>query len=142
MHYLVRRGGLGVLLVVVGVALSATSAAAMGDNLIGQLMEQFQQYLSDRWNDFYNPIYLWYAAWVAGFALAVTIAIFVPFKIVRLSLGLLLLLGAAFVAGGRQMGERQRERINALRDQLKEEKDKRNDRPPSSGGGGFFDMFK
>jgi protein-S-isoprenylcysteine O-methyltransferase Ste14 len=115
----------------------------MGDNIAGQLLDQVQQWFSDKWFAVFDPIYLWYAAWIAALVVAGIIATFVPFKIVRLSLGLALALGAAFVWGGRTMGQRQRARVEELRRQLKEEKEKRGQTSEGGGsGGGFFDFFK
>lgn len=132
------------LLVMVLVVAYATAAAAMGDNLIGKVADQAQQWFADKWADLFDPIYWWYALWIIGLVVAGVIATFVPFKIVRLTLGIALLFGAAFVAGGRQMGMHQRARIDALRAQLKEEKTKRQGEGGGgqAGGGSFFDWFK
>lgn len=134
------------LMLVVGFAFFqwVEPAWAMGDNLVGQLMDQFQTWLSDKWNDIFDPIYWWYAAWILGLVAAGFIATFVPFKIVRLTLGLMLVGGALFIWGGKTMGDKNRARIERLKKQLAEEKAKRGSGGGGSqgGSGGFFDFFR
>lgn len=142
MNDLGRRGGctfwLGPSLLIVLSIATAVAANAMGDNIAGQLLDQVQQWFSDKWSAIFDPIYFWY------FLLAVLIIVlglitwFVPFKIVRLIAGIIIFGAIAFVAGGRTMGQRNRAKLQSLREQLAAEKAKRNQRSNGNTGGGWF----
>jgi hypothetical protein len=138
MNDLGRRGGCTFWFVPLFVLLIAiVPAFAMGDNIAGQLLDNVQTWFSDKWNAIFDPIYFWYVVLAAGIVVALIISWFVPFKIVRLTFAVAIALGIAYVAGGRHMGIKQRQRIDKLKQQLAEEKAKRNRSNGNTGGGWF-----
>jgi len=120
----------------------ASAALAMGDNVVGQVLDQIQQRFTNAWEWLWDPLWRWY---LVGFLILVgciVIAIFAPFKWIRAALGFFLVLVGAYIAGGRHMRntykeqlEQERARRKALEDVRRNE---RSDGGTSGGGGGIW----
>lgn len=113
---------------------------AMGDNLIGQVFDQIQQRFSDAWNWLCDPLWAWYVGFGLLVLVCLIIAVFVPFKYVRLALGMVIAFGAAFVAGGRQMSKHYKDRLATEREKVKKLEAEKRQRPEQGGnasGGGW-----
>ena len=120
----------------------ATPSAAMGDNLIGQVLDNVQERISAAWEWLWDPLWQWYAVGVAILIGVMLIAYFLPFKWVRAALGGFLLLVGAYIAGGRHMRQTYKDRLEeerAKRKALEAERRQRNNRVDnnSNNGDGF-----
>lgn len=110
---------------------------AMGDNLIGQVLDQIQQRFTSMWDWLWDPLWQWYFLAFIAFLAIMVVAYFLPFKWVRAGLGAVLALIVAFVAGGRQMRKTYKERLEQEREKRRKlEEEKRQQRRDSGGGGG------
>jgi hypothetical protein len=86
------------------------------NNIQGRITGAFSSLLSS-FNFVFDPLYKWYLYGFIGFVITGVIGYFLPFKWVRAGLGAALVLGGAYIAGGREMH-------NELKAQLKSRKHK------------------
>lgn len=102
---------------------------AMGDNLIKQFLDDIQSRIGDWFSSWLPSLVIteWIVAYVLFFAALVVVGYFLPWKIVRATLGGLLLIAGAFLAGGitmarefKAMHDKDRQRIKELERQRKQ----------------------
>lgn len=133
-----RRGGCTIWFIPLFLvfAVYSTAAAAMGDNLIAQVLDQLSERLRNFWDWVWDPLWRWYLYLFLFFLFLLVIGYFLPFKWVRAAMGFALALAVAFVAGGRQMRETYKDRLQKERDKVKQlEAEKRQRRDQGNGGG-------
>lgn len=108
---------------------------------IDEIFLQISEKLSDWWGVIFDPLWLWYFALFLFFLALCVIGYFLPFKIVRASLGGGLLLAIAFVFGGKVMHDQMKKTVDAERVKRRAAEERAKSRVNTSnggdGGGGF-----
>ena len=84
---------------------------AMGDNIAGRLLDDAQQWVSDKVDWLFDPIYGWIFLLVIFILFLGIINWFAPFDWLKKLTGFLVLLAVAFTAGGWKMGKHYKERL-------------------------------
>jgi hypothetical protein len=111
---------------------------AMGDNLIGQVLDQIQQRLTSTWEWLWDPLWQWYAIGGLIFVICAVIAFFLQFKWIRAGLGLFLLFVGTFIAGGYQMRKHYKQRLDEERAKLKALQQQQRETRDTGTDGGWF----
>lgn len=112
------------------------------DAIVNSIFTPISEYFTS-WVEFFtSPLWLWYGIGLGVFLFVCFIAVFLPFKWVRVGLGAILVLGGAFLAGGTQMYRSQKSALKAeqakrkaLERQLSQQQ---NQQGSGSSGGSWF----
>lgn len=128
---------LAALVAALTLAVVATAPAyAMGDNIAGQLLDNAQMWLTDKWNSVFDPIWGWiFLTVLALFALGL-VSWFAPFDFVKKMNAVIAVALIAFTFGGWKGSRAYKERYLEEREKRKAAEQASNQRRQQGGDGG------